>query len=518
MELDHNALSCQQTRSTGCWGLRTFAHKALIAVSVSFCLFLISCSKKSTEELPPPPEPSYTLIIDKGEGLWGYPESLTFTYHTKDTIDYLYSLKLGNTNLIVTLDSVQVPDSGSFVMDKDHLLKARGENKVLWELEFDKSVYFCVPAIADDGTIYVSTGIYIWTDYGSLYAINTDGTVRWSYDLEYNAYTPVIGNDGTIYIQDFHNKTYAVTPNGTLKWTFSDFDNPMHIWYDMGQRVPAVASDGTIYVAADGLYAVNPETGARLWRFNPLPGKCCRQSPVIAEDGTIYIFIHQSDFYAVNPDGTQKWHAELETIYEQSFTCPAIDENGVIYLGAESGNGSYVYVFYPDGTRKWRYSIEGNGRVVRASPTIAADGTIYVATKAGIGVPAKLIALTPSGTMIWEYIVENVHGPGTADDVYSTPAVGSDGMIYFGAESGYFYAVNPDGTLNWKCQVESGINWSSAAIADDGTLYIGSVNGSPETQYRGNLYALTVSSHGYAQSPWPGFRQNNRNNGRYGGQ
>ncbi len=460
-------------------------------------------------------EEADTLWVEKAEGLWGYPETCVRVYTTPDTVEYMYSLMLGYANLEVTLDGAAVPDSGSFVMDMNHMLRATCEGKVIWRLELEKHVYYCSPAVGADGTIYVTTGIFRVTDWGRLHAVSPGGVVQWSYDFDYNPYTPVIGHDGTVLVQDFHNVLYAFTPAGALKWKFEDFDNPNHIFYDMGQRVPAVAADGTIYIAADGLYAVDPDTGGRLWRFNPLPGKSCRQSPVIGADGTIYVFIHQDAFFAVNPDGTEKWRSALDHEDEMAFSCPAIDADGTIYVGAERNSYGFVYAFDADGAKKWKYDVEGPGRTIRASPTIGADGTVYVATKSGgYDTPAKIIALSPAGAKLWEFIVETFHGPDAADDVYSTPSVGADGMIYFGSENEHFYALNPDGTLNWKAQLAHGINWSSGAIVPDGTLYIGTHH--ENLPNRGNLYAIRTTSMGYASSPWPRFRRNNRNDGRYG--
>lgn len=477
-----------------------------------------SCGKKHKNPVTGPK--TYDLVAEVDSGIGGWPLTDTLQFFEGDTVNYIYWLQTGSSNLSVLLDGDSAPDSGRIVIYADHLLQATCEVKVKWKLGLDKAVYYSCPAIGDDGTIYVGTGIFMMTTSGSLWAVNPDGTVKWSYPLDYNAYSPVIGPDGTIYIEDSWNNAYAVTPSGTLKWRFNDFDNPDHVRYDVGQRVPAIGADGTVYVVADGLYALNPENGNRIWRFNPRVGGSCRQSPVIGADGTIYVTIHEDDFYAVNPDGTQKWHTHLDHDYEMSFTSPAIDVDGTIYLGAEglTAEGyqySWVYAFNPDSTLKWKYSVDGEYRQVRASPTIGSDGTIYIATKAGgDDFTAKIIALNPStGTKKWEYVVQRVHTMTTADDVYSTPSIGADGLIYFGAETGYIYALNPNGTLNWKSQLEYGINWSSPAITADGTIYIGSMTG---TSYQGNLYALRSSSMGYASSPWPRFRHDNKNTGRYG--
>lgn len=495
--------------------MKVFAKISCIILFI-IC-FTPGCKKKSPMQTQEPVSKGDTLWVEVNENILGYPETGMTVHQTPDTISYLYSAKMGNTHLMVTLDGVQIPDSGYFVMNQSRRLKATCENKVIWKLPLEKHVYYSCPAVADDGTIYISTGIFRHTDWGTLYAVDPGGTIQWSYDCDFNPYSPVVGPDGTIYIQDFHNTLYAVTPAGDLKWKFSDFQSPVQIWYDMGQRIPAVGSDGTVYIAADGLYALDPDTGERLWRFNPLYSKCCRQSPVIGSDGTIYIFIHQHDFYAVNPDSTQKWHAQLDHEEEMAFSCPAIDKDGMLYIGAERGHDGFVYCFNSSGVKQWKYLVEGFGRTVRASPVIGADGTIHIATKSGgMDIPAKVIALSSAGTELWEYIVENFHGPGSADDVYSTPAIGADGTLYFGSENEHFYALNPDGTLKWNTQLEHGINWSSAAITDDGVLYIGTHHENPPN--RGNLYAIRTEGMGYAFSPWPRFRQNHKNNGRYNGQ
>ncbi len=465
-----------------------------------------------------------TLCVEMDDGVWGWPDAGCHCFAHLQTIRYIYALKPGATNLRVLLDGESIPDSGLIIIDGNHFLEARGENKVIWKLPLEKHFYYCCPAVGDDGTIYVTTGV-VYQDYdtGSLYAVSPNGTILWQYDFENLPptvlpnlpYSPAIGNDGTIYVQDYEYRVYAFSPSGELKWRFDDFgiDQSWLIHYDTGQRVPAIGYDGTVYIGANGLYALNPQTGEKIWSFNPLyPGNSCRNSPVVATDGTIYITIHQDDFFAVNPDGSQKWHAKFDFPEEQTFGCPAIGSDGTIYIGTERLGYGFVYAFNPDGTKKWKYAIEGRGRVVRASPTISEDGAIYVATKAGLDSPAIVIALSPEGEKIWEYVVEPTPGP-SPDDVYCTPSVGADGLIYFGAETQRFYCLNPDGSLNWSTQIEYGLNRSSAAIMPDGTLYIGTHH--ENMPNRGNFYALRTSSKGYAQSPWPRFRKDNKNTGRF---
>ena len=485
---------------------------ALLAV-----LLAAGCGSDSTETTEPEDEETYLLTVQTCGGLWGYPEDIEFEYAWVETIPYQYALRKGFSNLVVMLDSVVVPDSGSFVMDRDHLLVAACDKNGLWSVELEKEVYYSCPAVGDDGTIYVTTGIYLGTEWGSVYAISPDGSIDWSFDCENNPFSPAIGPDGTIYVQDKKSIVYALSPAGGLRWRFDEFAVTNFPLYPVGQKVPAIGADGTVYIVADGLYALDPATGDSLWHFNPNSWQSCRQSPVIGADGTIYLTIHQNDFYAVNPDGSEKWHVQFDHDSEQSYTSPAIDEDGTIYIGVEASGefaGSALWAFNADGTVKWKYRIDEPYCQVRGSPTIGADGTIYISTKACPGYTGRVIALSGAGTRLWEYVVEKPSGPTALDDVYSTPTVGADGLIYFGAETEYFYCLPPEGTRHWLTALGS-INWSSPAILPDGTLYIGTHHPIPGSN--GQLWALATESMGYADSPWPCFRHDNKNTGRFGG-
>ncbi len=391
---------------------------------------------------------------------------------------------------------------------------------IMWTFEADKPVYYSSPAVAADGTIYFGTGIFMHTDAGSLYALNPDGTEIWKRELDLyptlglhqgdNGCSPTIGTDGTIYIQGATSALYAYDSQGTRLWKYEAYDDYPN-WSDVGQRTPAIGLDGILYVSADALYALYPD-GTRKWRFVADWG--CRASPAIGTDGTIYVMGGQDKLFAVHPDSTQRWMYSLDHSYEMSFASPAVDTDGTIYIAAEDGTLGFLYAVNPNGTKKWRYAVTGSGRVLRSSPAIAPDGTIYVGTKSGgLGTPAQMLALYPDGTLKWAFDVPQVTQ--TADDIYCSPTIGADGMIYFGAETGSLYAVYPDGTLKWSIPLQGGNNWSSPALLYNGTLYIGSHQTTWEGEWIGHLFAVKTNSLGLAVSPWPKFRKNNRNTGRF---
>jgi len=119
---------------------------------------------------------------------------------------------------------------------------------------------------------------------------------------------------------------------------------------------------------------------------------------------------------------------------------------------------------------KWKFKTDGE---IYSSPAIGSDGTIYVGSNDGY-----LYAINPDGTLKWKFE--------TDDEVCSSPAIGSDGTIYVCSSKivfpspyrDYLYAINPDGTLKWKFETDDDMaEFSSPAIGSDGTIYVGSIDG-----------------------------------------
>ena len=325
------------------------------------------------------------------------------------------------------------------------------------------------PAIGQDGTIYVGTESH------KLYAINPDGTEKWSFQTGGNvSSSPAIGQNGTIYVGSL--SLYAINPDGTEKWLFRP-------WGENVQSTPAIGQDGTIYVGNEShkLYAINPD-GTEKWSFQT--GGYVSSSPAIGQNGTIYVGSLDNKIYAINPDGTEKWFFQTGG---NASSSPAIGQNGTIYVGSYDNK---LTAINPDGSEKWSLQTGGD---VQSSPAIGQDGTIYVGSD-----DAKLYAINPDGSEKWSFQ--------TGDLISSSPAIGQDSTIYVGSKDNKLYAINPNGTEKWSVQT-GGYVHSSPAIGQDGTIYVGSDDD--------KLYALQSSSMGLADSPWPKFRRNNKNQGGY---
>lgn len=336
------------------------------------------------------------------------------------------------------------------------------DGMVKWSFETGAGIESS-PAIGSDGTIYIGS------HDSKLYAINPDGTEKWHFiagDPVYNEVwdvwkgilsSPAIGSDGAIYITSLSDKLYAVNPDGTEKWSV-----PIDVTVDSWSS-PTIGLDGTIYVGSSRgstgpgkVYAINPD-GTEKWQFQAESDVF--PSPTIGTDGTIYIGCGSSGpLYALNPDGTLKWRFQTGLHIESTA---AIGADGIIYVASWDNN---VYAINPDGTEKWRFVTLGYG--IASSPAIASDGTIYVSAN-----DQNLYALNPDGTKKWNLLL------GGGVETTSSPAIGSDGTIYVGVswesnDKPTFYAINPDGTVKWSTQI-SGIS-SSPAIGSNETIYVGS--------------------------------------------
>jgi len=287
----------------------------------------------------------------------------------------------------------------------------------------------------------------------------------WTFEADYLGFdsSPVIDQDGILYIGARDHYLYAINPDGSLHWRYNIND-----W---ASDSAALAEDGTIYVGSmdDYLYAINPD-GTLKWRFDG--GESIFGSPKIGLDGTIYFGMVGSSpgighVYALNPDGTEKWHIEVG---DYVYNIPALAEDGTIYV---TSNDRYLYALHPDdGSVLWKFRT-GDGM---GSPSVGSDGTIY-----GASWDNHLYAINPDGTLKWKTVIDF--------GSYSTPTIGNDGTIYIGGK--YFYAVNADGNIKWTYQGwesnEYQCSSSAYAISADGIIYFVATKMSG---HGGDLFAL----------------------------
>ena len=272
---------------------------------------------------------------------------------------------------------------------------------------------------------------------------------------------------------------YALNPNGTLAWRFAAA-SPV-------QQHPVVGSDGTVYIGMDGrLYAFSPGGEVR-WTASlgtaSLPG-----GPALAPDGqTIYAFGYDSagpvaTLYAFRLDGTTKWQFSNFYGYYPALSPPTVAADGtVIVLSGQ------LVAIGPDGVEKWRYEPSASYYSSYASVAVNPAGEVVFAVRLVSRASSNAQRGASSGSC-------NSSVASTMNELestYSAPLIDASGNIFLGLGTGKRWtrpwgkvlrAYTPAGTLLWEFPVGEGVYTSSPALAPDGTLYVGSMDGA--------LYAL----------------------------
>jgi len=304
---------------------------------------------------------------------------------------------------------------------------------------------------------------------GFLYAVNPDGTQRWRYEFAGlpSSTTPAIAADGgTIYVHMNGNegniaapeKLFAINPNGSLKWQYV-FNGGAASYTSQVQSSPVIGDDGTIYVASmdTGIYAIRPN-GTVKWAWT-ITASSMNTSPAIGLDGTIYV----KDPYrlvAFSPDGTSKWNISISVASGIADCSPVVAPDGKVYV-ADVGDifARDLVSINPNGVINWRFTFGTRFSEPNTCPAVSVDGTVYYSSY-------NLYAVRPDGSLKWSF------GPSTWED--SSPIQGSDGSIYWNARG--CYSLNKDGVPKWNVATNvvhpAGGCFPSPAIGSDGTLYL----------------------------------------------
>ncbi len=273
--------------------------------------------------------------------------------------------------------------------------------------------------------------------------------------------------------------TGPATPN--LYWTFQA--------NDAITASPTIGHNGTIYVGAGGyfggggdssMYAINPD-GTLKWEYKTDSGLTYPQaagifsSAAIDDEGAIYFGSNDAHLYVLEDSVT---YAKLRWRFEQFFwpfySSPIVDDSGTVFVGSLDFR---LYAINSDGTLRWDHVANW---CIFTSPIFGPDGLIYFGSK-----DHNLRAfrnVLPYGEVVW------THSVGTFFDghlIDSSPAMAEDGTIYVGSDpygaagqtpvpvDTTFWAINMDGTRKWGFPMGDGVE-SSPAIGHDGTIYVGS--------------------------------------------
>ena len=230
---------------------------------------------------------------------------------------------------------------------------------------------------------------------------------------------------------------------------------------------PAVDAAGNVYVGSfDGmLYAFAPKLTSTRWVF-PSGGRFRFASPALGAGGTVvYAGSEDGSLYALDAaNGTKLWSFPTGGAV---YSSPAVDGSGNVYFGSNDGK---VYSLTSAGGMRagWPVTI---GSPVQSAPAIASNGTVLVGSDDGI-----LHALQSDGTELW--------AAATGGAITSSAAVA--GMyVVVGSDDGEVHAFDlADGAPLWSRPTGEQVR-SSPAVSSDGTVYVGSCDGTPRLSRMG---------------------------------
>ena len=376
-----------------------------------------------------------------------------------------------NSNLNITDISV----SGSDIVQNINLPKMEGNLK--WKFSVYSGTVFS-PAIGPDGTIYINDFFFKNEGFerGSyFFAINSDGTIKWR-NLMYKRYInhiSSVGNNGFVFtmsseIPAFDNHDLFVY-NSEGKFQWNQLNN---------SEVKVAHGNDEIYLTNLSRY-----TGGSINILNPdgslkLEIKTPADQPFIGSDSSVY-FNNNNGVNRLLPDGTIKNIGSGGNIL-------AIGKKDIIY----TSSGTFR-ALNSDGSLLWDYPIPGVQECV-----VNNEGVVYAANNS-----EYLYAINSDGSLQWKYTDSNA-----GKNLIKSLCVGADGVVYFVNtinSVSYLYAVNQDGSFRWKFKTEKTVPDKIYPMLDkNGALYI--------IDSGRTLYSIQTSSYGYQKgSPWPCYGHDN---------
>jgi outer membrane protein assembly factor BamB len=243
----------------------------------------------------------------------------------------------------------------------------------------------------------------------------------------------VIAPDGTVLV-GLDGKLTAFTGGGTVLWQRTIMDPRL-------SGGPSLSNDGSVAYAiaafegpGSELHAYSVPDGKLLWSFFLDQFFWPLAPPTVGPDGTIYTATTGID--AVLPNGALRWHRE-PTFGINSFGSIAVDPQSNLYYTA------YVYIWKlnANGDTVWQKTITEDGSSLGSSfSSILVDGAGHLFLGFGtgkrwaLGFEKKLWILGNNGAILKKVALD--HATYT-----SSPALADDGTLYIGTLAGTLYAL-----------------------------------------------------------------------------
>lgn len=312
------------------------------------------------------------------------------------------------------------------------LMVYRSEGASLnWQMGENNPVLEFYPA-GDDLYVISSSNISMVDDTGkSLWTIPFNGT-------QYSA----MGNNGQIYVYSAALGLNVISPAGNISLlTRQGMNHP-----------PIVGPDGTLYLRSWSVLSAISPLGKDEWNVSNVIS-----DPVIDGPGNIYFFMRSPDnlsdvyLYCIGPDGTTHWAIDYQNYYASTSLMSASSGGILVY---DDTMGTLVHMD-ENGNTTWDRSMTYLGQYDLVEDT---NDQLYMFYLWG-----TVLVLDDNGTPISKFNPVITYGA----NLSYQPAAYNDTVYVVGdsksPDSMVLYALNVDGTLKWKQQLNSSVSPSISA-------------------------------------------------------
>jgi len=254
-------------------------------------------------------------------------------------------------------------------------------------------------AVGTDGSVYVGSE-------GAIRAFHSNGSDKWTFLEDPYAFILVglsVGPDGNVYaVASEGMGVFSLTPAGALRWqvpepyqrlivlyneiAFGSNGGVDQMYFYANRHLRALALDGTpVFEIPGGLAALEPA-----------------RSPAIGPDGSVHTDL---DVYA--PGGSLLWSFPTPDPYNV-FTNPDVGTDGVHYFGQ---NLSQLFALNPDGSQRWHVTLAdyvqgpvvdpSNAQLVMGSANTGDQAGFVLSTTAGDGQELWRVVLPVEDPTVW---------------------------------------------------------------------------------------------------------------------
>lgn len=282
-----------------------------------------------------------------------------------------------------------------------------------------------------------------------------------------------VDKDGNVYVANMDGYLYCYTPQKMLKWKVN-LEQPGGSSLGVG---PAFDKEGNCYIASLNKKVYKIDSQGRVLKEFLMEGPVAPStSPVLGDDGTLYVVTQNQVIYALDKEDLQeKWHYRVNG----AFGCltPVLYKD-TVYVGSDNTISALDTSINAEQREKWFYNL-GDQLLYQFTRdytphekriTVDAEGNLYFITthitKRDF-YRNKLQALKADGTeILWEQDILR----------YCSAPIVKGETIYYQTSDNYLHAHNiADGSEKWTKKIPDEVIGSvvtrAPQIGNDNIIY-----------------------------------------------